>query len=159
MLERLRRDGAVVLPDLWGGEIPQGGRKKPSLLFKTKLALDWPGCGAEFLPLVEAYYGRDPLWTEAELITTRPSTGAESGSQLWHRDVHDGPTLLRAIIYLCDVDMGNGPFCYRMRGGEERTFLGPRGTTIIADVAGEHRGLRCETGERRMLCFTYHLRP
>lgn len=172
ILGSLRSDGIVVLPDLYPVEVKQLGRSKPALPFKKKLEIDHP-LGSEFLSLAEAYYGC-PARYEAELIVTRPTPGPPCGSQLWHRDHHAGASCLRVMVYLTDVDLNNGPLCYapgtqtggaRDTGRYDRladcpaedwlTITGPRGTTIVFDILGYHRGLKNVSGERRALCFTY----
>jgi hypothetical protein len=91
------------------------------------------------------------------------------GSQRWHRD-YDDRYLLKVFVYLTDVDADTGPFEYvpgsqpggrfdtvwpwypmsesyppqdelAARIGEAvKTFTGPRGTMILCNTSGFHRG-------------------
>ncbi len=173
----LLEDGVCVLPDLYhfepktiAGRIVRGGQ------FKTKEPVD-PAWGLEFLPLVEGYYG-SPYGGRmtAELITSWPVKDYPLGSQLWHRDTEGGKKCLRAMVYLCDVTLENGPLCY-VPGTQGWTanfermcdedfekivpreqwqiYTGPKGTTILFDIMGYHRGLPNLSGKREALCFTY----
>jgi ectoine hydroxylase-related dioxygenase (phytanoyl-CoA dioxygenase family) len=176
----LLKDGVFALPDLHhfepktiDGRVVRGGR------FKIKEPAD--SAGAEkFLPLVEAYYGHSVKGITAELITSWPTSDDPFGSQLWHRDTEGGSKQVRAMCYLSDVTLENGPFCYvpgsqpggrndphltsRLNCGafamlipekEWVTYTGPRGTVILFDTMGYHRGLPNVSGKREALCFTY----
>lgn len=175
-LSTLRREGYLVLPDLRFPTVPTVGRKKPSKKFKVKLDIEHEGW-AEFKPYAEAYMERPVKSGLTELITTFPTDATErEGSQLWHRDGHAGSKCIRAFIYLTDVDENNGPLCYApgtQFGGYNDpntfannfldcpvadwvTFTGPKGTTILFDILGFHRGLKNISGERKVLCFTYY---
>jgi hypothetical protein len=178
----LRRTGVARLPDLFLEPISRRGkRRKQSLPFKEKLVLDTHPALEHFRPLVEEYYGKPVKRTEIELITTWPTDAKEAGSQLWHMDGHAGPSCLRVFIYLTDVDLDSGPFCYApgtnpfgfrplpqmqpmteaefekfVPRDEWETFTGPKGTVIVADILGYHRGLKNVSGERQLLCLSYY---
>jgi len=106
-------------------------------------------------------------------------TDARKSSQRWHRDFNDRH-LLKAFLYLVDVDEETGPFEYVPRsapGGEldklwpwrplgdnyppddefaERlngrsvSFTAPKGTLIFCNTSGFHRG-GFATGKTRVL--------
>ena len=128
------------------------------------------GTHPRLLGLANAYL---EMWSKLEYVDvwyTPPAGGAERrASQRWHRDFNDRH-LLKAFLYLVDVDDDNGPFEYVPRsapGGElERlwpwrplgenyppedefgqevngrsvTFTAPKGTIIFCNTSGFHRG-------------------
>jgi hypothetical protein len=113
------------------------------------------------------------MWSKLEYVDvwyTAPAGGDDrKSSQRWHRDFNDRH-LLKAFLYLVDVDEDTGPFEYVPRsapGGElERmwpwrplgenyppedefaesvngrsvTFTAPKGTIIFCNTSGFHRG-------------------
>jgi ectoine hydroxylase-related dioxygenase (phytanoyl-CoA dioxygenase family) len=132
---------------------------------------------------VEAYYGKPVTSVSAELVTSWPTKDPPFASQLWHRDTEGGSKQVRAMCYLTDVTVENGPFCYvpgSQPGGrndphltsrlndqtfamlipetEWVTYTGPRGMVILFDTMGYHRGLPNLSGKREALVFTYHAR-
>ena len=140
----------------------------------VELGLDDPwlrlGTNPRLLDLANAYLG---MWSKLEYVDvwyTAPAGGDErKSSQRWHRDFNDRH-LLKAFLYLVDVDEDTGPFEYVPRsapGGElERlwpwrplgenyppedefaksvngrsvTFMAPKGTIIFCNTSGFHRG-------------------
>ena len=128
------------------------------------------GTNPRLLDLANAYL---EMWSKLEYVDvwyTAPAGGDERrSSQRWHRDFNDRH-LLKAFIYLVDVDEQTGPFEYVPRsapGGEldrlwpwrplgenyppedefaERvdghsvTFTAPKGTIIFCNTSGFHRG-------------------
>jgi hypothetical protein len=157
--------------------------------YGVKLALDDPwlrlGTNPRLLDLANAYLG---LWSKLEYVDlwyTPPAPEEERrSSQRWHRDFNDRH-LLKAFIYLVDVDEETGPFEYVPRtapGGEldslwpwrplgdnyppqdeftQRiegravTFTAPKGTIIFCNTCGFHRG-GFATGKPRVLAtFTW----
>ena len=140
----------------------------------VELGLDDPwlrlGTNPRLLDLANAYLG---MWSKLEYVDvwyTAPAGGDErKSSQRWHRDFNDRH-LLKAFVYLVDVDEDTGPFEYVPRsapGGElERlwpwrplgenyppedefaesvngrsvTFTAPKGTIIFCNTSGFHRG-------------------
>jgi ectoine hydroxylase-related dioxygenase (phytanoyl-CoA dioxygenase family) len=175
-LASLQHSGVLVLPELHHFEVKLvPGRVVRGGSFKIKEPADNSG-GVKFLPLVEAYYGHPVKGITAEFITSWPVDGMPFGSQLWHRDTEGGAKQLRAMCYLTDVDLDGGPLCYvpgstksetcgRFTDREfdrevypERlwqTYTGPKGTVILFDTMGFHRGLPNVSGKREALCFTY----
>jgi hypothetical protein len=123
------------------------------------------------------------MWSKLEYIDVwyTPAAGADErkSSQRWHRDFNDRH-LLKAFLYLVDVDEETGPFEYvpgSAPGGEldklwpwrplgenyppddefaERvngrsvTFTAPKGTIIFCNTSGFHRG-GFATGKSRVL--------
>jgi len=157
--------------------------------YGIKLGLDDPwlrlGTNPRLLDLANAYLG---LWSKLEYVDlwyTPPASEEErKSSQRWHRDFNDRH-LLKAFIYLVDVDEETGPFEYVPRsapGGEldslwpwrplgdnyppqdelaERVddraviFTAPKGTIIFCNTSGFHRG-GFATGKPRVLAtFTW----
>jgi ectoine hydroxylase-related dioxygenase (phytanoyl-CoA dioxygenase family) len=132
------------------------------------------------LDVANAYLG---MWSKLEYVDvwyTPPATAEERrSSQRWHRDFNDRH-LLKAFVYLVDVDEQTGPFEYVPRsapGGEldqlwpwrplgenyppedefasridgrSVTFTAPKGTIIFCNTAGFHRG-GFATGKPRVL--------
>jgi ectoine hydroxylase-related dioxygenase (phytanoyl-CoA dioxygenase family) len=123
------------------------------------------------------------MWSKLEYVdvwyTTPGGTDGRKSSQRWHRDFNDRH-LLKAFLYLVDVDEETGPFEYVPRsapGGEldklwpwrplgdnyppddqfaERlngrsvAFTAPKGTLILCNTSGFHRG-GFATGKARVL--------
>jgi hypothetical protein len=103
-------------------------------------------------------------------------------SQIWHRD-GDG-TVLKLFVYLNDVSGGNGPFTYapgshispfrqinykeRPKTDDElrkllncytRDFvmaIGQKGTAVLANTSGMHKGGHVSEGERKALLIAYY---
>ena len=139
-----------------------------------ELGLDDPwlrlGVNPRLLDLANAYLGMRSKLEYVDVWYTPPAGGEErQSSQRWHRDFNDRH-LLKAFIYLVDVDEQTGPFEYVPRsapGGEldrlwpwrplgdnyppedefgdrvdgnSVTFTAPKGTIIFCNTAGFHRG-------------------
>lgn len=140
----------------------------------VELGLDDPwlrlGTNPRLLDLANAYL---EMWSKLEYVDVwyTPPAGADNrqSSQRWHRDFNDRH-LLKAFIYLVDVDEETGPFEYVPRsapGGEldrlwpwrplgdnyppedefakeldgrSLTFTAPKGTIIFCNTSGFHRG-------------------
>jgi hypothetical protein len=155
----------------------------------VKLSLDDPwlsiGLNPRLLDVANAYLG---MWSKLEYIDVwyTPPAGADErkSSQRWHRDFNDRH-LLKAFIYLVDVDEETGPFEYVPRsapGGEleelwpwrplgenyppddefaERingrsvTFTAPKGTLIFCNTAGFHRGGFARAKPRALATLTW----
>ena len=109
---------------------------------------------------------------------------AAKKSQVWHRD-GDG-TVLKLFVYLSDVSAKHGPFTYapgthsgalrkinyksgkrpqtdselrELLGGYEREFVpcvGQKGTVVIANTSGMHKGGHVLEGERKVLVIAYY---
>jgi hypothetical protein len=157
--------------------------------YGVELGLDDPwlrlGADPRLLAIANAYL---EMWSKLEYIDvwyTPPVEEAERrSSQRWHRDFNDRH-LLKAFVYLVDVDEETGPFEYVPRsapGGEldalwpwrplgenyppqdelaERidgrsvTFTAPKGTLIFCNTAGFHRGGFATAKPRALATFTW----
>jgi hypothetical protein len=155
----------------------------------VELALDDPwlrlGVNPRLLDLANAYL---QMWSKLEYVDvwyTPPAGGDErKSSQRWHRDFNDRH-LLKAFLYLVDVDEETGPFEYVPRsapGGElERlwpwrplgenyppedefvarvngrsvTFTAPKGTIIFCNTSGFHRGGFAKAKPRVLATLTW----
>ena len=85
--------------------------------YGVELALDdawFAACASHrMLDLANTYLG---LWSKLEYVdmwysVPQPEEAARIASQRWHRDFND-KHLLKAFLYLVDVDEGTGPFQY-----------------------------------------------
>jgi hypothetical protein len=157
--------------------------------YGVKLGLDDPwlrlGADTRLLDLANAYLG---LWSKLEYVDlwyTPPADEDErKSSQRWHRDFNDRH-LLKAFIYLVDVDEETGPFEYvpgSAPGGEldslwpwrplgdnyppedelaaridgrAVTFTAPKGTIIFCNTSGFHRGGFAKSKPRVLATFTW----
>jgi hypothetical protein len=143
------------------------------------------GINPRLLDVANAYLG---LWSKLEYTDvwyTVPAGGAErKSSQRWHRDFNDRH-LLKAFLYLVDVDEATGPFEYvprsapggeldrlwpwrplgenyppdeelaRQIDGRAVTFTAPKGTLIFCNTAGFHRGGFAEAKARVLATWTW----
>ncbi len=145
----------------------------------VKLAVD-----EKLLEIVSRYLGLWPRLHSIGAWVNFPTKSEAIKSQLWHRDPED-VKLLKAFIYLVDVDENCGPFSYipkshpfsanalkvpkhkderRITDEEmQQTFppsswlacTGPANTMILADTLGYHRGGKPTVGTRVLITFTY----
>jgi hypothetical protein len=152
------------------------------------LADPWLRLGASprLLDVANAYLG---MWSKLEYVDvwyTPPAGGEDErrSSQRWHRDFNDR-RLLKAFVYLVDVDEDTGPFEYVPRsapGGELEqlwpwrplgdnyppegeleqridgravTFTAPKWTIIFCNTSGFHRGGFARTKPRVLATFTW----
>jgi phytanoyl-CoA dioxygenase PhyH len=157
--------------------------------YGVELGLDdpWLGLGynRRLLDIANSYLG---MWSKLEYVDlwyTPPIAGYErKSSQRWHRDFNDRH-LLKAFLYLVDVDEDTGPFEYvrgSAPGGDleslwpwrplgdnyppqddlaqktaERTvsFTAPKGTIIFCNTSGFHRGGFAKSKPRVLATLTY----
>jgi len=155
----------------------------------VELGLDDPwlrlGINPRLLDVANAYL---EMWSKLEYVdvwyTPPAAVEARRSSQRWHRDFNDRH-LLKAFLYLVDVDEQTGPFEYVPRsapGGEldklwpwrplgenyppedelaERidgrsvTFTGAKGTLIFCNTSGFHRGGFASGKPRVLATFTW----
>jgi Phytanoyl-CoA dioxygenase (PhyH) len=155
----------------------------------AQLALDDPwlrvATNPRLLDLANAYLG---MWSKLEYVDVwyTPPAGADErrSSQRWHRDFNDRH-LLKAFLYLVDVDEDAGPFEYVPRSapggeldrlwpwrplgdnyppeddlesqidGKAVTFTAPKGTLIFCNTSGFHRGGFARTDPRVLATFTW----
>jgi hypothetical protein len=143
------------------------------------------GTNRRLLDVANAYLG---MWSKLEYVDvwyTLAAGGDERrSSQRWHRDFNDRH-LLKAFLYLVDVDEETGPFEYVPRsapGGElgalwpwrplgdnyppeeelagrtngrAVTFTAPKGTIIFCNTSGFHRGGFARSKPRVLATFTW----
>jgi hypothetical protein len=144
-----------------------------------RMALD-----QKLLQIVSSYLGMWPRLHAIGAWLNFPTPDEAKQSQLWHRDPEDF-RLVKAFIYLEDVDSDHGPFCYipkthpfgeraavnpsvghrkRITDEEMQAAIpaqdwldctGPAGTMILADTVGFHRGGKPKVGHRILITFTY----
>ena len=158
--------------------------------YGVELGLDDPwlrlGSNPRLLDVANAYL---EMWSKLEYVDVwyTPPAGDEEqrrSSQRWHRDFNDRH-LLKAFLYLVDVDEETGPFEYVPRsapGGEldalwpwrplgdnyppqdelaERvdgravTFTAAKGTLIFCNTSGFHRGGFATAKPRVLATFTW----
>ncbi len=160
--------------------------------YDVELGLDDPwlrlGLNQRLLDIANTYLG---MWAKLEYIDvwyTPPVDRTErQSSQRWHRDFNDRH-LLKAFLYLVDVDEDSGPFEYVPRSApgseldhlwpwrplgdnyppeEELTekvadravsFTAPKGTLIFCNTSGFHRG-GFAVGKPRVLATVTYSSP
>jgi hypothetical protein len=119
-----------------------------------------------------------------ELWWDRPTHNAPIDTQLWHRDSDDVMNL-KVFVYLNDVDLDGGPFCFIPRSqvlGDRASLMakttaegrvtdedmasavsrkewricpGSVGSVIFCDTTGYHKGLKPVKNHRLMLTIQY----
>ncbi len=177
-----------------GGEAALRRREGKEFLVRkyaygVELGLEDPwlklGYNRRLLDIANSYVG---MWSKLEYVDlwyTPPIAGDErKSSQRWHRDFNDRH-LLKAFLYLVDVDEETGPFEYvpgSAPGGDldnlwpwrplgdnyppedelaektaERavTFTAPKGTIIFCNTCGFHRGGFAKSKPRVLATVTY----
>lgn len=140
---------------------------------------------ASILALAQGYIGAKPVLDEVNMwwstsLGQKPDSAA---AQYWHFDM-DRLRWLKFFIYLTDVTEKSGPHCF-VRGSQRTggiparlldrgyvrlpdedvaacypredfvEFVAPRGTVIVEDTRGLHKGRRVEAGDRLMLEFEF----
>jgi ectoine hydroxylase-related dioxygenase (phytanoyl-CoA dioxygenase family) len=157
--------------------------------YDVQLGLDDPwlrlGLNKRLLDVANTYLG---MWTKLEYIdvwyTPSADESERKSSQRWHRDFNDRH-LLKAFLYLVDVDEETGPFEYVPRSapgnelehlwpwrplgdnyppddelttrieGKSVSFLAPKGTVIFCNTSGFHRGGFASGKSRTLATVTY----
>jgi hypothetical protein len=160
--------------------------------YDVRLNLDDPwlklGLDKRMLDIANTYLG---MWTKLEYVDVWYTPPVENGdrrsSQRWHRDFNDRH-LLKAFLYLTDVDADAGPFEYVPRSapgseldhlwpwrplgqnyppeddfdakisGRSVSFTAPRGTLIFCNTSGFHRG-GFAVGKPRVLATVTYSSP
>jgi hypothetical protein len=131
--------------------------------------------------VAEAYIGASPILDEVNMwwTTSRATDADAAAAQLYHFDM-DRIRWLKVFIYLTDVDQTNGPHNFvagshrsgaipdvllkkgyaRLTDNEVhkavgtdklRSFTGPKGTILLEDTRGLHKGSPARAGDRLML--------
>jgi hypothetical protein len=138
----------------------------------------------KLLKIIENYLEGLPIVDILASWWNFPSNKADhAAAQLWHFDM-DRPKWLKVFIYLTDCNQNNGPHCFingtnnngsipfkiRSYGyarledeiidkyykkEEIRTFTAKKGTVLIEDTRGLHKGLKVEKGNRLLLQCQY----
>ena len=154
-----------------------------------ELGLDDPwlrlGINPRLLDVANEYL---QMWSKLEYVDVwyTPALDADErrSSQRWHRDFNDRH-LLKAFVYLVDVDEEGGPFEYVARSapgtdlddwwpwrplgenyppedelaervdGRVVTFTAPKGTLILCNTAGFHRGGFAKEKPRALATWTW----
>jgi hypothetical protein len=157
--------------------------------YDVQLGLDDPwlrlGLNKRLLDISNTYLG---MWTKLEYIdvwyTPAADESERKSSQRWHRDFNDRH-LLKAFLYLVDVDEETGPFEYVPRSapgneldhlwpwrplgenyppddelaakieGKSVSFVAPKGTVILCNTSGFHRGGFASGKPRTLATVTY----
>src|SRR5437762_6327500 len=157
--------------------------------YDVQLPFDDPwlslGLNKRLLDVANTYLG---MWTKLEYVDvwyTPPADESErKSSQRWHRDFNDRH-LLKAFLYLVDVDEETGPFEYVPRSapgseldhlwpwrplgdnyppddelaakieGKSVSFVAPKGTVIFCNTSGFHRGGFASGKPRTLATVTY----
>ena len=160
--------------------------------YEVQLGLDDPwlrlGLEKRMLDIANTYLG---MWSKLEYVdvwyTPPVKDGDRRSSQRWHRDFNDRH-LLKAFLYLTDVDAKAGPFEYVPRSapgseldhlwpwrplgenyppeeeldakveGRSVKFTAPRGTLIFCNTSGFHRG-GFAVGKPRVLATVTYSSP
>src|SRR5689334_4251672 len=155
----------------------------------VELRLDDPwlrlGLNPRLLDVANEYL---QMWSKLEYVdlwyTAPAGTGDRRSSQRWHRDFNDRH-LLKAFLYLVDVDEQAGPFEYVPRSapgseldalwpwrplgenyppedelaeridGRAVSFTAPKGTLIFCNTSGFHRGGFASGKPRVLATFTW----
>ena len=135
------------------------------------------------LSIVNAYLGMRSYLRAVDVWLNFPTREQAKESQLWHRD-SDDTMVVKAFIYLTDVDHSNGPFYFIPRTQKLgvhhkvrahkisgrvtdegmaaiispphwKVCSAPANTVILADTTGYHKGGKCESRNRLLLTFEY----
>ncbi|MCE7997268.1 MAG: hypothetical protein HEP70_00265 [Rhodobiaceae bacterium] len=111
------------------------------------------------LPHLQAALNGDPHVINARYFRSLPHGDEAEGPQTFHFDGAP-PGVLRALVYLTDVDESSGPFEFLTDAGENIHAVGPTGTLLIFDPNKlEHRGRPPEKRERRVVDMCIAARP
>jgi len=140
---------------------------------------------SSIVALAERYLGAKPVLDTVNLWWTakQSATPDSNAAQLWHFDM-DRVRWVKFFMYLTDVVQESGPHCFvagshRLDGIPRRlrdkgyvrltdqdvaaeysaeaikTFTAPRGSIIVEDTRGLHKGLPVLSGDRLMLEFEF----
>jgi len=139
------------------------------------------------IDIAGAYLDCMPVLSTCNLRKSFITNLPEGGTQIYHSDPNS-PRFLKFFIYLNDVDIDGGPFCY-VEGSHTKKFevngynwnkqynwdlnfineiygidkvkylTAKKGDLLIADTNGWHRGTKPKTSERTMLTLDYACHP
>ncbi len=109
--------------------------------------------GAQLAPLMQQCMGGDVWYLSCRPLQSLVNHDEGKGPQAFHTD-HSPPHVLRALLYLVDVDDDNGPFEYAASSGDTRRVSGPKGTFFVFDANRlSHRAVPPRTRIRRSIDF------
>ena len=128
--------------------------------------------------IIKQYFNTDPILNYYDIWMDIPTNQEEKLTQLYHRD-YDNKFLVKIFIYLNDVTIDHGPFCYvetshkdpwnlykgknRLNDVEKnylydskysKALTGKKFTLVLADTNGLHKGLKPKN-ERLLLTAMY----
>jgi ectoine hydroxylase-related dioxygenase (phytanoyl-CoA dioxygenase family) len=139
------------------------------------------------IDIAGAYLDCMPVLSTCNLRKSFINNLSEGGTQIYHADPNS-PRFLKFFIYLNDVDIDGGPFCYvegshtkkfeingynwnqqynwdlntinQIYGEDKVKYLtAKKGDLLVADTNGWHRGVKPLTTERTMLTLDYACHP
>jgi hypothetical protein len=111
------------------------------------------------LPYFQAALGADPHFINTRFFMSLPHDNAPEGPQTYHLDGCP-PGVIRALIYLVDVDSDNGPFEYIDENKKHHLATGPAGTLLVFDANRRlHRGSPPRKKSRKVIDFCVAPRP
>ena len=129
------------------------------------------------------YFKTTPMIGTVNLRKSFVAKSPEEGTLLFHCD-KNSTKFIKFFLYLNDVDLNTGPFCY-VEGSHKQKFYDWKskyrwnhseieekygkdrikyltanvGDVIVATTTGFHRGVKCTQNERRMLTVNYVVHP
>lgn len=135
------------------------------------------------IDIAGAYMDCFPAFGTCNLRKSFVNSMNEGGNQLYHVDPNS-PRFLKFFVYMDDVDLDGGPFCYvegsnlkkfeingtnwndkytwgtdeinRIYGeGNVKFLTAKKGDLLVADTNGWHRGIKPVANERTMLTLDY----
>lgn len=139
------------------------------------------------IDIAGAYLDCLPALSTCNLRKSFVNNLPEGGTQIYHVDPNS-PRFLKFFIYLNDVDINGGPFCY-VEGSHTKKFeingmnwnaqynwdlnfinqvygvdkvkylTAKKGDLLVADTNGWHRGIKPTHSERTMLTLDYACHP
>lgn len=110
-------------------------------------------------PLFQACVGSDVHFLNTRFFLSLSHGDTPVGPQTFHFDGCP-PGVIRALIYLVDVDSENGPFEYTDSDGASRLATGPKGTLLLFDANRLlHRGSPPRGRSRTVIDFCVAARP
>lgn len=139
------------------------------------------------IDIAGAYLDCMPVLSTCNLRKSFVTNLPEGGTQIYHSDPNS-PRFLKFFVYLNDVDINGGPFCYvegshtkkfeingynwnrqynweldaihQIYGEDKVKYLtAKKGDLLIADTNGWHRGTKPTCNERTMLTLDYACHP
>ena len=137
----------------------------------------------QLLAVVTSYFGTIPVTSFVKVRSTFSNYLPTADTQFFHADF-GSYRILKAFIYLNDVDLDGGPFCY-IEGSHARKFEGwdqksrfadeelrdvygadcvtactaKVGDIYLAETTGFHRGLKPTRHDRNIVIITYCVHP